>query len=432
MSKQKEISFLRFRLIKLFTNILALRFRSSEERKEYREKCLKPYSKVSFEYYRAKNAFTRGRDLGSAMAGGYGNSDYEIETASAMQNLTFPVKVVQAEKLMVLLLPEHDAMSGGIYSIFSITNHLRRMRADHGYEIVLMTRPNQNGDTYFRNSWFKNSENVYRFEQVQLCTKVKDLYLHIPEYASAEFYAELDDELKSYLKSVDQLSINLLDQNIQLMPEKELFEDLYKLTENVTQSVAHHSYAGQDFANKYGLPTLLLPAYTDLTPYPKSQIAHKQDIIIYSLDEAPHKAEVLSILERELPSFEFIEIRDISFDDFMELATNCKFSITFGEGFDGYLAQPIYQGGIGFSVYNEEFFPSHSFKQYPNIFESSSGMCEQIVNTIKELLAQPKNYEELNCKLVAEYDKLYSEEEYIDKIRMLAKQQFEVFPEVSQ
>jgi len=212
------------------------------------------------------------------------------------------------------------------------------------------------------------------------------------------------------------------------MPEPEALCGLRELTPDVTQSVAHHSYFSQEEADRYGLPTLLLPAYTDLNAYPSISFDEKEKLIIYSPDDAPHKRRVLAKLSEELPDYELVEICDITFDQFMDLATRCMFSITFGEGFDGYLAQPIHQGGIGFTTFEEEFFPSDHFKDYCNVFDNHAQMLGEICERIRHLSSNRVAYEELNRTWVAEYDKLYNYDEYCERILKLAMCEFELFP----
>jgi hypothetical protein len=329
---------------------------------------------------------------------------------------------------MVIVVPEHNDMSGGIYSFFSIANHMHAMRRIHGYDVLVMTRPNLTNHTYLRLSAFRNAETVYRFDQIQLCDQVEELYLHIPEYATPFFYDLLSPDLIRYLKSRKKLYINIMNQNVELMPEASAFEDLRGLATELTQSVAHHAYFGQEFADHYNLPTLLLPAYTDLSPYPASTFEEKRKLIIYSLDEAPHRKACLEILDREFSDYERVEIRGISFDRYMQLATDCQFSISFGEGFDGYVAQPIQQGGIGLTVYREEFFPSGDYLNCYNIFSSEKEMVAELATRMRRLAADPDLYRSVNKTFKQEHDKLYSLDDYITRIRRLALRDFDLFP----
>ena len=368
------------RIAKLHANLAAFGGSTKEERHQRRDKILQEY---------------HGKNI----------SEYTDDQIFAFtQDRTFPVDLYKSEKLMVILVPEHNAMSGGIFSFFSIATQLRRLKPRHGYDIIMMTRPNKCNLTYFRNTNFSNSENVYRFEQILLCQGAKEVYLQIPEYATEDFFDLLSLAELNYLRA-RMVYINILNQNIKLMPERDKFSKIYQLSKNVTQSVAHHAYFNQHIADKYDLPTLLLPPFTDLSAYPASKDDEKEGFIIYSPDEADYKAACLEKIRAELPEFTLVEIKDITFDKFMDYATRCLFSITFGEGFDGYLAQPIHQGGIGFAVYDERFFPSVQFKKYYNIFSTPTDMMEEICDKIRFLNEDREFYRRLNSEFVAEYEK---------------------------
>ncbi|WP_156518466.1 hypothetical protein [Sphingobium sp. EP60837] len=350
--------------------------------------------------------------------------DFVLQRA---QDLMVPMQILDTRKLAVFVVPEHDAMSGGIYSMFSIANQARKMRRKHGYDVVVMTRPNRQGSTYLRNSSFQNSETILRFEQLMLFTEVSELQIHIPEYATVEFVRNLSPEMLRYLLYRDHLHVNILNQNTRLMPEADKFRDLRRISDSIGQSISHHAFFGQEWADRYDLPSLLLPAYTDLRQYPASNFGEKEDIIIYSLDDAPYKQEVLERLNK-MGDYELIEIRDITFDTYMDLATRCRFSVSFGEGFDGYVAQPIYQGGIGLALYTDEFFPDQSYKKFDNFFSTDREMIDQIVPTIRRLETDPNRYTALNTALRSKWDELYNFDDYVARIENLMKKKYEILP----
>ena len=72
------------------------------------------------------------------------------------------------------------------------------------------------------------------------------MILHIPEYYADDFYNDLTEKDIEFLKSIKKLHINIMNQNIELMPEPEKLKDLYKLTNNITQTIAHDRYATQE------------------------------------------------------------------------------------------------------------------------------------------------------------------------------------------
>lgn len=345
-----------------------------------------------------------------------------------VQDDTFPLQAERHDKIMVILIPEHNEMSGGIYSFFSIARAAYLLRHKHDYIVLLMTRPNRLHETYLHQRNFRNSETVFRFEQIVRCREATTIYLHIPEYAAPTFVDLLEPETLDYLRARKHLYINILNQKVDIMPERHELEDIRALAHELTQSVAHHAYFGQSFADRYATPLLLLPAYTDLSPYEPLPAEEKQNLIIYSPDEAPWKQRMLETLAAGLPDYELREIRNINFDTFMDLATRCRFSITFGEGFDGYLAQPIYQGGVGFAVYNKEFFPSDELLSFYNIFASEEEILSDLVGRIRAMEADLDLYRRTNEKMIAIYNSLYSRVDYLKRIEMLLNRQFELEP----
>jgi hypothetical protein len=354
-----------------------------------------------------------------------------LDAAITLQNHHFPDHLRQAKKVLVVIIPENETINGGILSLFSIANQMYRLRHVHKYATVVMTRPNAANKTYYRNHNFRNSENVFRFEQISELEAVESLYIHIPEYLTDTFYQELPPRIMDFIKKQNNIHINILNQNINAMPPKENFQYLRSISNQLTQSVGHHAYYTQEVADRYDLPTTLLAAYTDLSNYEKSDFSKKEKIIIYSPDNPSFKQEFLKKLQRKLPEFIFIEIKGVTFENYMELATRCMFSITFGEGFDGYLAQPILQGGIGFAIYNDDFFPSENFKAFPNIFASENDMSEKITDIIKHLSSNGQKYKDLNSQLTYEYSKLYSAEQYTKDITTLALKKFALQPRKS-
>lgn len=351
----------------------------------------------------------------------------DASASKRLQDILFPVSLEIAERVMIILVPYYNVMSGGIYSMFSIAAQARRMKSVHGWEVVVMTLPNSGNVTYIRNRHFLNNIDVFRFSQIIRLKNVKELYIHIPEFASSSFVSDLTKVEAQFIDSIRSVYINILNQNINLMPSAEELISIKKRFPMIGQSVAHHAYFGLEFAKKYGLNSMLLPAYTDLSDYAPLPLEKKENLIIYSPDDATYKFECISTLKSEFPDFNFVEIRDITFDQYMDYASRCLFSITFGEGMDGYFSQPILQGGIGLAVYNEDFFPSHEFLDCYNIFDSPDTLVKEIVPRIKEMLRNPQLYVSLNVRLKSLHDCFYGKMDYVRRIENLCLRKYEIF-----
>ena len=64
------------------------------------------------------------------------------------------------------------------------------------------------------------------------------LIAHIPEYMSATFYDKLPESSRSILKRIPGLTINILNQNPQIMPPPDAVQKLFDLSLKVTQTLA--------------------------------------------------------------------------------------------------------------------------------------------------------------------------------------------------
>jgi hypothetical protein len=351
--------------------------------------------------------------------------NYDVNTdkigSTLLQNIYFPKDLESAENIMIIIIPYFNVMSGGIYSLFSIAETAIKLKQKHGWDVLVMTYPNPAELTYYKNIHFKSSIDVFRFSQITRLIKTKKLYIHIPECFVASFLNDISTEQKKFLATRSSTYLNILNQNIDLMPEPKKILKLKSYFNRVSQSVAHHAYFSKTILNKYKIDLHLLPAYTNLAKYSLLPLHKKEKIIIYSPDKAPYKNKCISILKNTFPDFKFVEIKDISFDKFIDLASRCMFSITFGEGFDGYLSQPMQLGGVGFAIYNKRFFPSLNFLNLYNIFRSEEAFQRELPIRIKKLLANPKLYKSTNSKFLRLHSPLYNKKEYELKILKLCK-----------
>lgn len=325
-------------------------------------------------------------------------------------------KWVADKSLVVFCVPEKTAISGGILSIFNIAKTSRLFNEN----VVIATVPAKR--TYARNLTFRNDEIVYRFVQfLDIADKLDSLIVHIPEYAVEMFYNNLTQKQRVKLAQVKNLQINIMNQNIDLMPDVSVVNKLREFTNNVTQTIGHHAYATQEICDKYQTPVTLVPAYIDLSTYKPTAWKDKENLIAYSNDENEYKEAVLAKIREELPEYKLIEINKMTFDEYMETITRAKFTITFGEGFDAYLCQPFYVGSIGVGVYNDRFFPSKDWLGLENVFESYQDLLDNFENFVKNA---EMNITEINRHFLEYNDNLYSWDDYKKRIESFYKKNY--------
>ena len=336
--------------------------------------------------------------------------------------------IKNAKKLIMFLIPPADApkINGGIMSIFSLCETSREI--NNGVPCLISTFPNCKY-TYACNDLFLNNENIYRFSQiVENASKLDEMILHIPEYYADDFYKDLKRSDIKFLKSIPNLHINILNQNIELMPEPKKLKDLYKLTNNITQTIAHARYATQEVCDKWQIPTHLFSVNIDISKYKSYSFEEKEKIIVLSPDENEHKAKIVEKLKQELPDWQLVTVQNMTFPEYIDLISRAFFTITFGEGFDGYLNEPICANSVGLAVYNDNFFPNTEWKNLFNIYNSYEEMFSKITSDIKFLTSNPKEYKRLNFIHLQKLKTFLEPENFTLNLKHFYKNQYDFYP----
>lgn len=317
----------------------------------------------------------------------------EIEEAIEIQDNYDLSGLQKAEKLILFLTPNRMEILGGIMSIYYLCKFSRELKKD--YLCLTCTTPGKS--TYAKNDKFENNERIYRWEQiVNNGINIKELILHVPEYYIKKFYEDLRRNEIKFLKSIPNLHINILNQNIKLMPKPKNLKELYKLTSNITQTTGFESYTTQEVCDKYNIPLYHLASFIDLDNCIKNDYKNKKKLILYSLDDNPMKSKIVKRLQNDLSDFELRVINNLTYEQFLKLIADALFCISFGEGFDGYYIQPYYAKSIGISVYNDIFFINSEMKSFPFVYESYEQMYEKIADDINKVYQNKNEYEQIS------------------------------------
>ncbi len=329
--------------------------------------------------------------------------------------------LAQAKALTIFLIPSNLKITGGIISIFSLCSNFRNLDKQRLY--LLATLPGKY--TYAKNTFFENEEQIYRFEQIiRHGSNIIDLCIHIPEICLSGFFRNLNSGQINFLKSKN-LQLNILNQNLELMPSPYFVQKLRGLTENITQSVAHKRYCTQEVCNKWNIPTHWLFFKRKHPTQKILPFKEKEKIIVVSPDENPHRTEILGKISHELPEFKFFVVNNIPYEDYLTITGRALFSLTFGEGMDGYFGRAYALNGIGFAVYNSTFFPDNSWLGLETVFASYEDMAENLVNKIKEFCNNGDKFELTNKMIKEKIQAGYTSNDFIDNIqKFLAKEYY--------
>ena len=101
-------------------------------------------------------------------------------------------------------------------------------------------------------------------------------------------------------------------------------------------------------------------------------------------DEHPLKERVIAVVEKALPALQVQVVKNLKFEEYMDLARRAKWSLTFGEGLDSYFSDPVFSGGVSFAVYNERFF-TPAFAKLETVYPSWETLMERMVTDLKRI-----------------------------------------------
>lgn len=331
---------------------------------------------------------------------------------------------LRAKRLIIFLTPGYEKPSGGVLSIASLYEESAAMRRIHGARVALCAVP---GDPLLpKYTWFENRNYILDLNALLArCGRLDYLLLHIPEYAVTN--NQVPDWLASaagtLLRKVREVHLNVLVQNIDLIRGEHL-RGLAKFG-RVTCTTAHEAYSNAATREALGVTLHRLSVYIGPELYARSAYEEKEPLLLVSPDEHPLKERVLEQTARALPNLKIQVVQNLSYEDFKKLIRRAKWSLTFGEGLDGYFAEPVFSGGVSFAVYNERFF-TPAFARLETVYPSWDALTGGMVADL-ERLDEPAAYR--RCWREA-YDllcELYDPRQFRENLRMFYRGEY-TFP----
>jgi hypothetical protein len=316
-------------------------------------------------------------------------------------------------RLIVFIVPGVNVVNGGIMSICTLAKVSQSAKPIHNAEVLLATLPGSSLLTKF--TLFENPFDIYRFEQLySYFTRIEELTLHLPENFVVRFLACLTDTEKRFLLNIPNLQINILNQNVWLMPPCEIVTQVKELTKFVTCTTAHPRYCTQQLRDYYNIPFHNFST-SNLTEYYHRPYKEKEGLMIVSNDSQKYKGRILAKIRSEHPELAIKIIEKVPYEEYKRLLSRAKWAITFGEGLDGYFVESIRSGAIPFAVYNQDFFTDR-FKNLPNVYSSYEEMLTNISQDLDRLNV-PRGFESLSKRLIELDKQEYDDEKYKDNIR---------------
>src|SRR6516225_9167777 len=323
-----------------------------------------------------------------------------------------------ARKLVWFLVPSWDVRGGGLLSISYFHAETQVLLGGPGVAVVASTYPN--APTLQRYTAFPNSMDIFSFTEVITHFKSVDhAILHIPEYFCKDFPSQLSPTERLYLDTIPRLQVNIMLQNVdQCKPDD--IEPLRTLTDEITCTTAHDRYSTQEQSTRFGIPLHKLSIFVD--GYEQRRWAEKQDIMVLSPDQHPLRNRVIDTVKKGLPSLELITVENMPYESYRSLIAKAKWSLTFGEGLDGYFAEMAWTGGIPFAVYNDRFFMPQ-FNELPTVYSTWDELQTWIVGDILKL-DHEEVYDAAGEPIRKVLNELYNCEKYRENIRLFYHEQY--------
>jgi hypothetical protein len=301
-----------------------------------------------------------------------------------------------------------DKITGGTISVVSICEETAKLRDQHNAQTLMCTL---NGDHLFlKHQMFENETMVFRFEQMAANFKgVKEVLIHLPEFLTEYWIPSLTHQDQRWFDQMNRVHVNIMNQNIQYMPSPETILSIRDWCDEVTITTAHQKYCTASYRQQFGVPIHKFSVWISPEGYQFRNWKDKQNLLVVSPDAHPLKEAVLQKLQN-IPGLEIRIIKNLTYTEYKALIAKAKWSLTFGEGLDGYLIEPVFSGAIGFAVYNESFF-TPDFSIFETIYPSYEKLSESICGDIERLdnASEFKPYQQEQFNLCAKY---YSKEQY--------------------
>jgi hypothetical protein len=326
------------------------------------------------------------------------------------------------KRLIVFLTPAGEVRAGGVMAITSFYRESIGLRPIHGAKVALCTFP---GDPPFlKYSWFENHNYILDLESVlKGCDQLDYLLIHIPAIAVDRMVDWLTATSPTLLPNVRELHLNILLMNIDNIQGKNVSG--LKRFGKVTCTTAHEAYTNAATRDAMSVPLHRLSVWIGPECYSLSGYHEKEALLIVSPDGHPLRERVLYQIAQAYPDLTIKIIENLSYGDYRELARRAKWSLTFGEGLDGYFIEPVLSGGISFAVFNDRFF-TPSFSNLDTLYQSWEALIDKMTADMKRLdeSVAYNRYWRRAYDLVCS---LYSTEQFRENLRMFYRGEY-TFP----
>ena len=295
---------------------------------------------------------------------------------------------------IIFIVPNGDIITGGIMSILNIFHITERTFPDKKIFIAI-------SDNVQRFTKYTHLESNTRILNFNIFAKDwlennSNILIHVWDGGSAAFFQEM--ESLGLIDKFDNVIINILNQNQDLMPKSEELFKYSKTVKSMTMTLAFKENSNNNYPYLNIKPKFVGALIGNIETN-QIRFKDKDNLCIISPDKNPHKDAIIKkLLNRGIECFQNYPI---PFHKFIELQKRAKWTISFGEGWDGYTSYQFRNGGIGFGVYQKQFSQSY-FDEHnlpPFLFKSYDEMENEIISKI-EMYDNEDIYNKTNDEII--------------------------------
>jgi hypothetical protein len=270
-------------------------------------------------------------------------------------------------------------IAGGMMSIDRFVYHSEKFGKRYNFTIIQSGFPFSFACT--KNKFYDWHTPIVDFTYIVKYLRPKKLLINIPEYYCSEYVNSLSADMLRWLYTIPDLRINILDQNDELMPVRYNIDKLRILANGkLTITTAHERYCSEEMSKKYSCPMYQLTPF--MPDFYRSSFNEKENIIVISCDARSMRMKVINKIMHELSNYKIVAVKNMNFEEYKKIVSKAKFTISFGEGWDGYFIEPYLSNSIGITVRHQKYFPER-FKNVSTVYDSWSELYVKIVGDIK-------------------------------------------------
>jgi len=319
---------------------------------------------------------------------------YHLNSQRIQKKSMQHLEIVNKRKLIIFFIPGIQSVTGGVLQIFTLHRLTREFFKNSDTDALICWLPREGWESY-KFSGFNNDVTIFRLKSIlKICCQDCELLFHLPEYAAMTTLEQIGWKKLASMREKHGLKINILNQNIVRMLDPEEVGKLKKIFPDMTSTAGNPVGASKEQRQRLGIPLHLLPTWYYPDDAPWQEYESKKNLMIVSPDQDPHRDLVLDAIRHAIPELEIRVVQGLKYEEYLGLERSAKWSLTFGEGLDGYFYGPVLRGGVSFAVRNNTF-DVLGFNKIKSVYHSYKEMVDRIGEDILELDSK-QNYEGYN------------------------------------